>query len=87
MESLSGGYIYCEEYLPGELDNKYNEKKGVIIKKGKSYEMYIHPDDVTKIQNIDIDDTFMCVGYQFQYLILERNGVRIRVLSNNFELL
>lgn len=44
LESLSGGYIYCEEYVPGELDNKYNEKKGVNIKKGKSYEMYIHPD-------------------------------------------
>lgn len=86
LDYLSNGYLYCEKYVPDELDKKYTGKQGVILKQGKDCEKYIHPDDISKMQEINMQDTFMCVGYQFQYLILEKNEKRIRMLSDNFEL-
>lgn len=76
---------YCEKYIPGELSKEYVNKQGILKFQDKNLNSVVHPDDIKKIRHECLIDQFVCIGVQFQYLVLKCDRVTIRVLPSVFE--
>lgn len=84
IEELDKGIEYCIHYIPDQLEATYIGKKGSINCATKKKERYIHPDDLTKADQILYQKDVICISVQYQYLVVRNDVGFIRVLPEVF---
>ena len=87
IEELDFGFNYCLHYIPNMLEREYIHKKGKIKIKDEKLFQVVHPDDIEKIDSQLLDEEFVCVDVQFQYLVVEKETYSIRVLPRVFNII
>lgn len=85
VEELNKGVDYCVQYIPNLLEKEYLNQRGVIFTGKENVSKIVHPDDLSKLARSDLDEEYICVGVQSQYLVIENRVKTIRVLAEFFD--
>lgn len=80
---LDNAFVYCYNYKPGYLKKTYVNSYGKIDL-NKLSKFTVHPDDCDKDINITSGKSYKCIGVVAQYLIVDIDGTKIRILSDIF---
>lgn len=84
LEILTYGVKFCSQYIPEELGLKYIGKRGTVSITKEELIYIVHPDDINK-SNFDlVDEEFVCIGTEAQYLLVNNTMNSLRILPNCF---
>lgn len=84
LEILTSGIKFCSQYIPEELGIKFIGKKGTVSDISEELIYIVHPDDVKKINFDLVDEEFVCIDTEAQYLLVSGKSHSIRILPKFF---
>lgn len=84
LEILTSGIKFCTQYIPEEFGLKFIGKKGTVSIILEELLYIVHPDDVKKINFDLVDEEFVCINTEAQYLLISNNLHSFRILPNYF---
>ncbi len=77
---LNKGIQYCLNYIPNQLGTKYIGQRGKLDITDRKLIFVIHPSDLPKTKKELLEKEFTCTGTQFQYLVVENDKIKIKIL-------